>query len=79
MEKNKLLSAEEFWANKTKLKSFSVTEAFKEFTRLHCEEQLKAILENVEQEIACDGESTEHFNLSIKPSIINAYPLNQIK
>ena len=50
-----------------------------EFTKLHCEAQLKSILKNVKQEIACDRESTEHFNLSVKPSILNAYPLDKIK
>jgi hypothetical protein len=50
-----------------------------EFAKMHCEAQLKAILENVKQEIACDGESTEHFNLSVKPSILNSYPLTEIR
>jgi hypothetical protein len=50
-----------------------------EFAKLHCDAQLKAILKKVKQEIACDTESTEHFNLSVKPSILNAYPLDLIK
>jgi hypothetical protein len=50
-----------------------------EFAKLHCEEQSKAILKKVKQEIACDAYSTEHFNLSVKPSILNAYPLDLIK
>jgi hypothetical protein len=49
-----------------------------EFAKLHCEAQSKAILKKVKQEIACDAYSTEHFNLSVKPSIINAYPLDKI-
>jgi hypothetical protein len=47
--------------------------------RNHVEAALKTASEKVKQEIACDGELTEHFNLSIKPSILNAYSLNNIK
>jgi hypothetical protein len=50
-----------------------------EFAKLHCEAQIKAIIEGLEQEIACDSESTEHFNLSVKPSIKKAYNLKNIK
>lgn len=56
-----------------------VQEAMIEFAKLHCEAQSKAILKEVEQEIACDAYSTEHFNLSVKPSILNAYPLDLIR
>ena len=59
--------------------SVVVEEKFIEFARLHCEAQLKAILENVEPYIETDyieGNAWAEIN---KDSIRNAYPLENIK
>lgn len=81
---NKIPTAEEFfiphsYRSAGKIDTSKAIELAIEFAKIHREAQLKSILKNVKQEIACDRESTEHFNLSVKPSILNAYPLDKIK
>jgi len=81
---NNLPTVEEFMTDEYQIKHYGTIlmkpkQSAIEFAKLHLEAQQKAIIEKVKQEIACDAESTEHFNLSVNPSIINAYPLDLIK
>jgi len=69
-------TAEEFWANLMKQKSFSMTEAIKEFAKLHVEAALEAASKNAEMK------SIKYFPNEYeidKKSIINSYPLTNIK
>jgi hypothetical protein len=91
---NTILSAEEFLKSKglyndksIKLQNIGMTisEAMIEFTKLHCEAQLKAIIKNVTTKERkkihkCSSGSEYSYTAVIdKKSIINAYNLNNIK
>lgn len=76
---NTIPTAEEFYLKNTSTKvcSWYVKDQMIEFARLHCEAQLKAILKNVSTKVEYSGIGEEV--IVDKDSIINAYPLNQIK
>ena len=87
VEEWRLPTAEEFrkdfMSKRTRTGALSYTEELeylKEFAKLHCEAQLKAILENakVKKTVTSGGiRSIKH--VVDKDSILNAYPLDQIK
>jgi hypothetical protein len=55
-------------------------DALIEFARLHCEAQLKAILEKATIETKCyEFGDMDEYHVINKDSIINAYPLTNIK
>ena len=76
---NTVPTAEEFLKDNmsSPTKGWSEKKRLIEFARLHCEAQLKAILEKVETKIEYSGIGEEV--IIDKDSIIEAYPLNQIK
>jgi len=49
------------------------------FTKFHVEAAIKTAHDKAKREIACDSESTEFFNASVKPVILNAYHSEKIK
>jgi hypothetical protein len=59
----------------------NIEETMKEFAKLHCEAQLKAILENVntKQDVVIFQEGQYIQTIVDKESIENAYPLDNIK
>lgn len=77
---NTIPTAEEAWNDfhfNYKGDENSLLEAMRHFARLHCKAQLKAILKNVSTKVEYSGIGEEV--IVDKDSIINAYPLNQIK
>ena len=80
---SKLPTAEEFFKNRregeeTEMYSFTVgyREDMIEFAKLHCEAALKAASENAD---TLKGEVYASKGCINKESILNAYPLNNIK
>ena len=84
IEEYRLPTAEEFCKTFTPIgKSWQENfhQTMIEFAKLHCEAQLKAILENVKtkKDIAIFAEGTYEQTVVDENSIINAYDINQIK
>jgi hypothetical protein len=65
------------WKNGRVMEPHDTVKAMIEFARLNCEAQLKAILQKVTTKVEYSGIGEEI--IIDKDSIINAYPLNQIK
>jgi hypothetical protein len=76
MENN--ITAEKFWRQSD---TDDPVKNMIEFTKLKCQEQLQAILENVKIKIEWEGTPglTPYETVVDKDSIINAYDLNNIK
>jgi len=82
MENN--ITAEEFlkpYHDDLVLGRIILHKAMIEFAKLHCEAQLKAILEKAKTKIEWEGNTgSEYYGIVVdKDSIINAYDLNKIK
>jgi hypothetical protein len=89
---NNIPTAEEFLKDKVYITKdniedvhdslITVTNAMIEFTKLHLEAALKTVIENVVMEdvgeINSEGEWNEYYIID-KKSILNAYPLENIK
>ena len=76
---NKIPTAEEFWRQSD---TDDPVKNMIEFAKLHCEAQQKAILENVTiNDIGSPNGDGEWMpcNIIDKDSILNAYPLDNIK
>jgi hypothetical protein len=82
VEKWRLPTAEEFIRDKymvpktTKISNDRIVEMI-EFAKLHCEAQLKAILEKADTKL--EKGVMDEYRVVDEDSIINAYNLNQIK
>jgi hypothetical protein len=83
MENN--ITAEKFWEEKYELGTDIPLNIMVAFAKLHCEAQLKAILENVrtkDDPYSYTGNTGSEYPPDVivdEDSIINAYDLNQIK
>ena len=81
---NKIPTAEEFLASKQYdwAEDINTTECMIEFAKLHCEAQAKIIAKNVKMEDVGEVNSEwdwEEYYIVYKNSILNAYPLDNIK